>query len=446
MGALLAEKKLYEHLDQPLLLGDRDLRNFDKEAAALVLAFQLAGWRGHLTAKGHAFMRAPDGQTTASVSRDSLRGRSGRNSAAALKAWMREHPLSIQDEIKQRHSKTRSTAFGKIPTTKGDQAFTERVLDHRDRPMPIAAQVEMRKHPLTPWLLEASIDPRVEVFLTVDNEDGHRWAFGDIAGGRYDVMGFGTGFPTADAAREFIFEYDASCRARHQDYLYDDYLAHQGPLTQEADVKVYQCDQCEQRFETELAHRLHRARAHGGGACPECGKEFVGKQGLAAHRSGMHGVHSPRYKPKPDRKQGGFCEICGKELTTPQAMSTHLRAHKNKGETAANFIRQIKPSPAPAPAEMSGDVTPDVTPDTSPAPVSQPGADVLADHLLTVPQGADAEDLIAKVRAIVAAPLVAEVRRLRVERDELAAKVELMVKEKSETEAKMELLRETLGL
>lgn len=66
-----------------------DLTGFDKTATALVLEASEHGWIGRLSSKGHAIMRAPDGETTMSVSRDSLRGRSGRNARAYFDRWLR---------------------------------------------------------------------------------------------------------------------------------------------------------------------------------------------------------------------------------------------------------------------------------------------------------------------------------------------------------------------
>lgn len=68
-----------------------DLTTFDKEATTLVLEAMDYGWLGRISSKNHAILRAPDGQTTISVSRDSLRGRSGRNCRAQFDRWLKEH-------------------------------------------------------------------------------------------------------------------------------------------------------------------------------------------------------------------------------------------------------------------------------------------------------------------------------------------------------------------
>lgn len=61
--------------------------NFDSDATALVLDAAAAGWRGFVSGRRHVILYAPDGRGTISVSRDSLRGRSGRNARAAFERW-----------------------------------------------------------------------------------------------------------------------------------------------------------------------------------------------------------------------------------------------------------------------------------------------------------------------------------------------------------------------
>lgn len=64
-----------------------DIRAFDQAATDLVLEMVDADWTGYISSKGHAIMFAPDGRATLSIARDSKRGRSGRNAAAAYRRW-----------------------------------------------------------------------------------------------------------------------------------------------------------------------------------------------------------------------------------------------------------------------------------------------------------------------------------------------------------------------
>lgn len=64
-----------------------DLTPFDDQAKALILEAVTAGWRGYISRSNHAILYAPDGRGTISVSRNSKRGRSGRNADAAFRRW-----------------------------------------------------------------------------------------------------------------------------------------------------------------------------------------------------------------------------------------------------------------------------------------------------------------------------------------------------------------------
>lgn len=71
-----------------------DVSGFDKTMAEIVLEMGEHGWVGRMSSKGHAIMRAPDGTCTHSVSRDSLKGRSGKNTRAVFERWKREKEQS----------------------------------------------------------------------------------------------------------------------------------------------------------------------------------------------------------------------------------------------------------------------------------------------------------------------------------------------------------------
>jgi DNA-directed RNA polymerase subunit RPC12/RpoP len=81
------------------VLARSDLLLFDKESTALVMEMTSAGWTGRLSSGQHAIMLAPDGETTASVTRSSLRGRSGRNARSVFTRWQRQQrQLAAQEE------------------------------------------------------------------------------------------------------------------------------------------------------------------------------------------------------------------------------------------------------------------------------------------------------------------------------------------------------------
>ena len=68
-------------------LAAKDMKTFDDASRDLVLRMVDAGWVGRITKQGHAYMRAPGGEVSATVARDSGRGRSGMNAEARFKRW-----------------------------------------------------------------------------------------------------------------------------------------------------------------------------------------------------------------------------------------------------------------------------------------------------------------------------------------------------------------------
>lgn len=75
-----------------------DLKAFDKRAADLVLETMEYGWLGRVSSKGHAILRAPDGQTTMSVARDSDRS-TGANARADFDRWLRTAEPQTQETL-----------------------------------------------------------------------------------------------------------------------------------------------------------------------------------------------------------------------------------------------------------------------------------------------------------------------------------------------------------
>lgn len=65
-----------------------DIAAFDSTATDLVMEATDHGWVGRVTKRGHAVMRSPDGKWSMTLSRDSLRGRSGRNARSYFERWL----------------------------------------------------------------------------------------------------------------------------------------------------------------------------------------------------------------------------------------------------------------------------------------------------------------------------------------------------------------------
>lgn len=418
MTQLLTGEQLKAHLERPIL-GLSDIRSFDMEAAKLVTEMQIGGWRGVVTSKGHVRMLAPDGTSTAVVSRSSDRGRSGPNMWAPWKRWQAEHPLPLLEEAERiAAGAPLTTTFGQMKT---ESQMTRRIFDEElGAWVPVELQAAVLRNPdlirrmkATPEQMRRSIgwDPTNPSLWVVG-------AFSDVTG--VVVLGCSSAFADEAAALEWFLQDNEEARVAHATYLE---RKGSGVVESEEVMKSYVCPECSEQFDAANKLNVHRAQRHGGGACPECGKELPSAGRLGAHRAAAHGVHGSRYKPKPPKPVVGevaaVCPGCGFRARNKHGLATHSRACT--GVPLAASVVSV------------------------PVVVEQPGSDVLAQHLVTSPQGGDAEGIVAQVRALVAAPLVVEYQRVRGERDEAVAQVELLTKQVAELTARLDLLREALS-
>lgn len=67
-----------------------DMAGFDAKCIDLAMEAQELGWTGKMSSKGHMIMRAPDGETTFSISRRWTNGRAGMNMRSNLERWKRQ--------------------------------------------------------------------------------------------------------------------------------------------------------------------------------------------------------------------------------------------------------------------------------------------------------------------------------------------------------------------
>src|SRR3954462_4179620 len=68
----------------------KDLKGFAPARVALIREMESYGWRGRRSTPGHAIMRAPDGETTASISPKVTNGPRERNVAQEFRGWLRQ--------------------------------------------------------------------------------------------------------------------------------------------------------------------------------------------------------------------------------------------------------------------------------------------------------------------------------------------------------------------
>jgi hypothetical protein len=460
MGNALADKQV--SLDE--------IRTFDNDAQDLVQQYHEAGWTSRRSSKGHVIAYAPDGKTSASISRDSLRGRSGRNAAAPLKKWLRDQQT------------TKGAAFG---ITDLDEA-TAPIEARFGGEVPVRITQQVQSDPRLIEYLTSLADQGIDPFAERIAIGGGKAADGTSLWYAVDVV----------AAKMIIHSPDltfsqACEHAREQGMLPAE--------STEADVKVYRCSEpgCGKEYPNAQQMDFHRRRIHDGYPCPDCDHAHFGSgSALAAHREKEHGVLRKHTIAKA-QDQGRWCSECAKAFDSPGAYRSHLgRVHTPAEGTRPEQVlaamatiggtvsvdaliehlgwkRNLLASPlkrlsdtgqlvrvAKAQYRLPDEVTvthteprdvpvtsPPVTPardtedDTRDVPGTSPVSD-LTNLLVELPDGDSAVEMIAKIRAVVTPPLLAQLREVTAERDRLAHDLDIMTKERDDMKARVQLLNE----
>lgn len=471
------------------------IKHFDHDAIHLVMDYHLAGWRSQMTNQGHVFLKAPDGQETASVTRDSLRGRSGRNAAAPLKRWRRR--IAAEAEAAEKAKRTAAgAAFGVVDKQRRE--------DDYGHDIPPRVRTAIQEHPdVKAYLAENGkrkvfyAEAKEILYVGVDlgaDKPWERWTFVDRSINK--MIAHGPGYTRAEALREL--------RAEGQ----------LRPATEEelmAEAEGTTCPECGFEAKNPGSLNMHIKIKHTGFICPECGKN-TGHAGrvLAQHRQTEHGV-TPAFAEKraAQAKRANTCPECGEGFLTPQSLGQHRRNTHDRDVTAdtlalaesldrplhrtdlvehlslglhtatSTLVRLAKkgllvrterglytlPSDQPTDQPMNEDVTvtsPDVTPEgdsesDEDVPVTSfddiddvepdDGPDVanVVQVLGALPDGNSAIEMIAQIRAVVTPPLLAQLRAVSAERDRLAHENTLLTKQVEEQQARLDLLKEALG-
>jgi hypothetical protein len=367
-----------------ILQAGRELKHFDDTATRLVLEMQAHGWRGHMTSTGHAFMYAPDGTTTTSVSRESLRGRAGRNARAAFERWQR-----AQRQAREEAERTNAFGLTAEQVAKGD-SFMPTV---EGKPAPTALIAEIRRsEDYRAWVEKwpnAKIALANSTISLPEMDRPREWAAFDITVTPPVLIAHGSQCDVDQAWLELQKDKPELFGAIETDDNTDGGQA----------VKMYVCgtEDCKMQFESAGALNLHRSAKH------------------------------PELLTCP-------VEGCGRQVRGHGGLGAHMRSHR-PSKAVAESATTVAPPVDDAAGAMSGATV-------APLPVG----DVVMDHLERLPEGADAEQMIAAVRALIAAPLVNEVRRLREERESHLEQIGKLETDNANLEAKLTLMREALGL
>lgn len=391
--------------DQVALLTRKDLAGFDKIATELILEMQTEGWRGFVTARGHATMRHPDGSHQ-SLTRSSNRAKSGTAMRARYESWKRR---------RAEREEAVAGAFGVIPEPP------------LDMPVPIVTLLEMKKHPVVGPYIGSEPSTRGDAWEVVGYRvDPRAWSVFDTAPAYPVLIGWGSATDETGAwgalmeERPTLFpEPDPQPQGPVEESDQEDVMA-----------SVFVCPEpgCGKQFSDQRRASVHNAAAHHreAASCDVEGCGWVGeKHTLKRHVDKMHDstVHP--------------CPWCGQEYNTAAGLSMH-RARKHKGQPLPEVtVTQMDTTVAPPPDEpvASGDAT-----------VVSHAGEVLMDHLEHLPEGADAEAMIAAVRSVVAGPLVTELRRLREELVLVTKERDKYMQEAADFEARLTLMREVMGV
>lgn len=456
------------------------IKHFDRDAFELVNDYHLAGWRSHMTSQGHVFLKAPDGIETATVSRESLRGRSGRNAAAPLKRWRRH----LEQERKEREEAARKGAGSSFGIADLEQA---RSTGETDLPPRVAKA--MREHPdVIAYIADNAHrfsgpeSMSQQLYIGVDHDADkpwQMWALVDTPAGV--LVAHGPGYTRNEALTKLRAE------------------GHLPPATEDeimATSTATTCSECGFKAENTGALKLHVRIKHTGFVCPECGKN-TGHAGrsLAIHREAEHGV-TPTHRAKvlARKRRANTCLVCGESYGTPQGLANHQRSAHGRDlmgmavqvarslerpMTGADLVEhlglqrlptanqvlaravnagllertargQYIPVAEPDTGADGQDVpvtSPDVPPEPSPGDVTvtspaSPDTPPVVEGEVIEP---DHREIVEAVRAIVTPPLMAQLAQVVAERDRLTHENEILAKQVADLQARMDLMKEALG-
>jgi hypothetical protein len=442
-----------------------EIRTFDGDAQKLVEQYHAAGWSSRRSSKGHVIAYSPDGKASTSISRDSLRGRSGRNAAAPLKKWLRDQ------EAKKA---AKGAAFGIADIDEATKPIEERFSGE----VPVRIVRELAGNPQLVAYIEALEAKGIKPFdhrLSVGgvSEDVTQWFVADLV--THEIIIHSSAI-TLDRAYEI---------ARESEML--------PPLADKDEtVKMFECDQCQERFENTSHLEFHRKRIHDGFSCKDCDHEpFTSGNSLAKHREEVHGVLRKGTIAKAV-KERRWCEDCRQVFDTPNGLAGHLgRMHRSDAGSLPEQVLalltdnggtfSVSQARAQLPDQSASRISQafgalvhqgravrvgrgeyglptgrDVTvtsPGQAVTPDRDTGGDVtgtspvtaLTNLLVDLPDGDTAVDMIAKIRAVVTPPLITQLREVTAERDRLVHDNELLTKELGDLKARFDLLKEALG-
>jgi hypothetical protein len=445
-----------EHGEYRVLEPDRDLKAFDNDAVSLVMKYQLHGWIGRMSSNNHALMRSPDGTATASVSRKSNRGRSGRNGERPLNQWLEKRAAEHEAELQ-------TTAFGVPEHKKREWQWRETALPPWQAAAEQSYDARLRMHKaLTDWW-KAFKNGEHRYQLVEERDD--QWVVLESEGPKGPIRLVASGPAVAPADIEDMLAQIARINNKETHPMDD-----AGPLTdketgketdQEADQE-FPCTEpgCGRSFPTKGALVLHGySHDSDGFACPLCPRVLGTPAARGLHLAGKLHADDPRLpkamamlkagKKRHPRKKGApdrACEYCGM-IMPARSISGHYRGHKNAGD-----IKIADGGTPPTTAITAPAITP-----KAPEAVTAPSATAEALAVRTVPLATLPEpaavvngtghkdtpdEVLNRVRALINPELVGELERLRATCHRLESEVETLTRQRDDLQAWKDMIKE----
>lgn len=441
------------------LVPTQDLKHFDDTAIRVITDYQSYGWIGKVSRRGHAILRAPDGQATTAVAPKGKNNYGGDVAREDLKKWLRS----------RKHGKPRSDrAFGLAGATSSRDPWEPPWVGARYQSAD--ARLRMRKILADWWKDAVKADSPPDAIL-LESEVDDEWVMFCADGPEIRLVGAG---PKTDLGQ--VEEMRA--RARNLNGTKEnEQMTEPGPPT----TKKYVCLEpgCDRSFDHRGALNLH-SKKHDTESypCPLCDRSLptvaararhlhssfhVGDKRLptALEQLGLKPKHKPKSLPGAPRTKGGHlipqgtrgCEYCGQDKPIT-SIGGHHRAHKalghikisDGGDGATQTMKAITtPNTPPKPSQA-------VTQAPAKAEVvvvgnARPG--VVTGSEFTV-NGTGHElapaDLLDQVRMLVNPQMVGEVERLRSRCTALGQDLERVTAERDELQARMDIMKEAMNV
>lgn len=462
MSVVALSKADAETDELPVLIPWRDLKGWTEDAVDLVLEYQVHGWSGRMSSRGHAIMLAPDGDGTASISRKHTWNRGGKNARRQLQRWLERKKAEARDQ-----AKVQVNSFGisheHLHSNDGETEPPWRIAEHQS----YEARQRMRKI-LDSWWKSITSSPDKVAWQLLEGEDDD-WAL--VAAKEPDglLRMVATG-PNAHPGKvaHLLSEMEQLNKNMETPQMTDP-----GP---QVETKKYPCPEpgCDRSFDTQGALNLHGSK-HSTKTydCPLCeDRKLPTPAALGRHlHSSLHAgdprlsaylkMSKPRRgvkakaKPKPKVKMNERpCEYCGVMMPL-LSIGGHHRGHAklghikiaDGGDGATQVLPHAKATTAPeTPRPFLRAVT-----DTSerPGPLLVGAAPVTALEQAPVVNGTGRQEtpqeLLNMVRALVNPDMVGDLERERAKCAQLEAELASVTSERNDLQAKLDLLKEAMN-